>query len=343
MLGSDTKVKLKGTMNTDDFKVLKANTTITHLDLYSVDVVGKIIIRTTNLTDGYETQTGNAIPMNAFGSPKKEIDKYGVNTVLQYVKLPKTVTTVGESSFDACTSLAEVVFPEGLIDIWAFAFNECALTGELKFPENMKNIGMGAFASCEKLTGTIVIPKKLTEVLIFAFYKCTNITGVTLHGGLETIDQGAFQATGLTSLDLPEGIENIGQYAFASCEKLKGSLVIPESVGRIFEGAFESSKFDGTLTIPKGVHLIEDRAFNNTDFKKIELNWVESSDFPWEINQRGGRWGYNAYWFPTNFETSGNKTDYFLSIPAGSKAEYINYFPREGHPGESFFNLKERN
>ena len=86
----------------------------------------------------------------------------------------------------------------------------------------------------------------------------------------DSIPEGAFSnATHLTSFQFPQGIKSIDSAsirsngAFYNCKKLKGNLVIPDSVTYIGDYAFSGCNgFTGNLVIPDSVTYIGDYAFS---------------------------------------------------------------------------------
>ena len=97
-------------------------------------------------------------------------------------------------------------------------------------------IGKGA-QSVEK----IVIPEGVTTIEREAFINAKNLKQVTLPKSLKKIENGAFKnASNLPQVELPEGLETIGNSAFYNSGLT--SIVIPGTVTRVEESAFQGSK-----------------------------------------------------------------------------------------------------
>lgn len=132
-------------------------------------------------------------------------------------------------------------------------YNDCDVIG----------IGENAFLQCEKLT-SVTIPETVIWIDKLAFAGCTNLSEVTLQtgcgedGGLSWIENGAFKA----------------------CTSLK-SIVIPNSVGAIYDGAFMYCTNLRNITIGSGVQHIAGSTFiecpNLTSIQVVSGNTVYHS------------------------------------------------------------------
>lgn len=342
MLGTSSRVRIKGTMNQEDFKVLYNSTTIQHLDLTDVNVVGKILVAYDSepIGDTPLYQENNAIPFGAFGehidAESGSTDNVPANNTLQTIQLPKTITTIGRRAFTNCQGLIEIpTFPAGLKKILNFSFDKCHnMRGEFNFPDSLEVIGNAAFGGCKKMTGTLKLPSKITTVFVQAFIDCIGITKLELHENISLIGPSSFAGmTGLTSLTLPKNLSTIDYSAFQGCAGLRGSLTMPESLGQMADRVFVDCGFDGTLTLNKNLYEMRDYVFYNTNFKAIVLNWETSDEIP------EGWHPVTSNWFPENFETSKGKTDYIIYIPIGTMDVYKSAFSDAN--GNVFYNFKE--
>lgn len=72
-----------------------------------------------------------------------------VECSLEYLEVPATVQSIGESAFQGCLLLKTLTFERGsqLAEIGASAFAETAVEQFLA-PENLRRLGDGAFAHC---------------------------------------------------------------------------------------------------------------------------------------------------------------------------------------------------
>ena len=159
--------------------------------------------------------------------------------------------------------------------------------------ERVEEICKEAFKGCDKLE-EIVMPKKLKKIDSEAFQGCSSLTKLTLPDSVMSIRDEAFRGcSGLTELTLPNSVASIGDGAFADCSGLEKitvesgnscydsrdncnsiidkktntlivgckNSIIPNSVTRIGDSAFEYCSGLTELTLPNSVASIGDSAF----------------------------------------------------------------------------------
>ena len=113
------------------------------------------------------------------------------------------------STFEFCTSLPSIQLPETVTEIGGSAFNYCSSLKEINIPK-VTSIGNYAFAYCSSLT-EISIPKAVTSIGKYAFNYCSTLKEVVLSGtndqdgfSLPTVGDGAFADTAATLLFLTD-------------------------------------------------------------------------------------------------------------------------------------------
>ena len=207
-----------------------------------------------------------------------------MNTGLESVSLPDSVTSLGYGVFEACDSLTAVRLPAGLARIPESTFWSADNLERIVIPEGITAIGNSAFAYCRKLE-YVELPESLVFIEGDAFIDCTRLARVKYHdtedaafyleidsgnaplldavwqykpvdpiigltsvlrlpAGLKVIDAEAFAGTGAEAVVIPDEVESIGNSAFAGSATLQ-YVRIPESVKVIGDGA-----------IPQGVTVV---------------------------------------------------------------------------------------
>lgn len=79
---------------------------------------------------------------------------------LKEIKLPKSLTEIGNFAFRECKELNTVVFQDSPTLIMEQVFDMCVSLENINFPETLTGIGWYAFDNCDKLT-KVVLPKSL--------------------------------------------------------------------------------------------------------------------------------------------------------------------------------------
>ncbi|MBQ3639812.1 MAG: leucine-rich repeat domain-containing protein, partial [Clostridia bacterium] len=101
---------------------------------------------------------------------------------LESIRLPDSMTTVGEKAFHGCVSLRSVYLPRGLQSIGERAFESCSLKS-ISFPYRMSRIGERAFANCTELE-TVIMPEARSRIGAGVFAGCRSLSVLVVPEGL---------------------------------------------------------------------------------------------------------------------------------------------------------------
>ena len=138
---------------------------------------------------------------------------------LKTIKLPSTITSIGDEAFYNCQSLTNI---EGLDkcnlkSIGSAAFSNCKALENLDFSKStFTNVPSKAFNGCSALA-KITLPDTLTTIGGYAFYACYGIPQLDLSNtALTTLENYAlYQMRETTKFSLPDSISSIGTHAFS--------------------------------------------------------------------------------------------------------------------------------
>jgi len=86
----------------------------------------------------------------------------------------KPVTSIGSSSFRACTNLTSITIPKSVTSIWNLAFSYCTGLTSITIPDGVISIGTAAFQNCTGLT-RVSIGNSVTSIGEAAFYYCDEL------------------------------------------------------------------------------------------------------------------------------------------------------------------------
>ena len=70
-------------------------------------------------------------------------------------EVPPSVQTIGNASFNDCTSLTSLQLNSGVTDILDYAFNGCTNLNSIVIPSSVRTIGYASLYYCDKLTNVI--------------------------------------------------------------------------------------------------------------------------------------------------------------------------------------------
>jgi serine/threonine protein kinase len=198
------------------------------------------------------------------------------------IAIPDGVSSIGGWAFRNCASLTKVTIPKSVISIGSKAFQRTPklieITVDAANPAYSSEDGIVFNKEKTSLVfcpggkgGNYLIPKSVSSIADFAFVECT-LTGVTIPAGITLIGN---QFSG--SSDLTEVAVDGANPAFSTMDGVllnkdksaiilypqgkPGNYLIPDSVTRICQSAFEGCSSLTDVTIPSSVTSVETRAF----------------------------------------------------------------------------------
>ncbi len=276
-----TKLKIFGEINNTDIKLIRDMAGASDDEYQTAGQLVDLDLTDANIIEGGEvyfhneyqsfTTTNNAIGSFMFYNCKlknvklpKSVTTIGNNafhycTDLVSVDIPKNVTTIGSEAFRFCSNLTSITIPDGVTSISGYAFYNCSNLTSINIPDGVTSIGGYAFHNCSNLT-SITIPDGVTSISEYAFSRCSSLTSIDIPNSVTSIDQGAFAGSGLTSVTIPNSVTSIDQSAFYTCGSLT-SVTIGEKVPSIGDFAFSYCRSLTSIDIPNSVTSIGDFAF----------------------------------------------------------------------------------
>lgn len=257
-------------------------------------------------------------------------DNYYYNFYYVYnlieVKLPESVTSIGDSTFSSCTSLKSIYIPSSVTTIALDAFKNAPLEEIIVSPDNPNYMAIDnclytkdgstlikasakteiivlssevtsinyAFYNCDNLQ-SIELPESVTNIESYAFYSCDNLQSIKLPESVTKIgDYVFYNCKKLSKIDFSENITSIGEYAFYNCRKLQ-NIDFGNKLESIGSHAFEMCLSFTQLILPETIKSIDSDAF----YDCLLLEYLKMPMTGWKQYRPSSpnTYGYNYSWY----------------------------------------------
>lgn len=183
------------------------------------------------------------------------------NESLVTVKLPESITEVGEDIFGDCKNLRGVKLPEGVSRINKEAFYGCSILETINFPAKLTSVGDNAFSLCSKME-LDNLPSSLLHVGQSAFCYVP-LKALKLDRKVE-IGAGAFSNTPITEIEMATPCDSIREGTFSNCPNLT-KITIGEGLKYIGYNAFSNSPVK-EANLPSTLRDISSNAFRGSSY-----------------------------------------------------------------------------
>lgn len=183
------------------------------------------------------------------------------NESLVTVKLPESMTEVGEDIFADCKTLRGVKLPEGVSRINKEAFWGCSILEKINFPAKLTSVDDNAFVYCGLLE-LDNLPSSLLYVGQSAFCYVP-LKALKLDRKVE-IGAGAFSYTPITEIEMTTPCDSIREGTFRGCPNLT-KITIGEGLKYIGYNAFSYSPVK-EANLPSTLRDISSNAFRGSSY-----------------------------------------------------------------------------
>ncbi len=146
---------------------------------------------------------------------------------LKNLYIPASVMEIGDSAFENCVSLENVVFGEGsvLTSIGNSAFKSCfnLKSINLEACTHLELLGQDVFYNDESLTGKLTLPATLTTLSTKALeYSYLSEIDMSACTKIEKLEDSVFAYNdNLKKVTLPDSITFLGKFTFRSCDGIE--------------------------------------------------------------------------------------------------------------------------
>lgn len=275
-------LRLKGSLNKEDWATIKNMTGLSYLDMTETTVT--------------------EIPAEAFTNNRIKTIKWPANLKViggkafyeKYLKghlvLPETLDSIGPSAFYK-NSIDSVSMPHKQIafandifrenpNLTKVEFNSCAsyMTNNMFYSckklrsvsgmECVKTIGGSVFAHCDSLRTVGNISP--TTVGQYGFYNCKKLESFDLSQVTSVGEDAFYSCQSLKMVDMPE-VSSMGGSCFSSCSALT-SVSIGDKLSKIPSSAFSGCSALKTITLGASVSYFDSNAFNGVSPEKLYIN-----------------------------------------------------------------------
>ena len=198
------------------------------------------------------------------------------------------VTSIGQSAFNG-TDITGVTIPNSITGIGESAFENCSSLAEIEIPEGVRSINKRTFYNCTSLQ-KIVIPVSVSNIYNEAFYECSgydlyisdiaawckiSIRGIYANDGTNPFGGSkAVYLDGelLTDLVIPEGVTQINGWAFQGLYDKVKSITLPKSLKSVGQYAFSQCYFES-------VYISDLYSWCNISFDSSPLAGYKSTSY----------------------------------------------------------------
>lgn len=230
-------------------------------------------------------------------------------SLLEIVKLPKELTTIGEYALYQCTGIKHIDFPTTLVTINQRAFYDCNNLQEVILPEGLTTLGENVFYSCDN-NQYVKLPSTLKTISSDAFYENSKLKQIDFAEGLTDINSYAFyRCSALESLNFPSTLSYIGSNAFSYNSSLS-NIEFNEGLYQIADNAFYDCDALTEITLPSSLVLANESPFDYCDnLMKVTCLSIDppymTDQIPYGLNMSGRELFVPALSINTYKQTSG--------------------------------------
>lgn len=147
------------------------------------------------------------------------------NSRVQSIKIPNSVTSIGENAFEDCSKLVSIEIPNSVTSIGEYAFYYCSNLVSIEIPNSVTTLRRSVFKDCHSLV-SIKIPNSVTDIDDYAFDNCSSLKSIEIPNSVTDIDDYAFDFWNIESLTIdcelyfPSSYVNDSNYKFRQLKDL---------------------------------------------------------------------------------------------------------------------------
>ena len=161
---------------------------------------------------------------------------------LAEIRLPSTITEIGNLALFDCNSLTKLTIPETVKTMGIAALMHCDNITEVILPYNLQVMRESIFRACKSLKEIPIWPSNITEIPFATFAACYSFVDISIPNNIKKIGDYAFwDCTGMQRIDIPASVTSIGNGIFAGCKSLKKLVCYPTAPPTLGSDVFSST------------------------------------------------------------------------------------------------------
>lgn len=178
---------------------------------------------------------------------------------MKRIEIPTSVTSIGNSAFFGCSSVASVVIPDSVTSIGNATFQGCSWLTSVSLGKTLVSLGRDAFKGCSSLSSLRVesaiverdcpYDKRDTDSFVSRYFpdqKKDRLEEVYIGGAETKIGNITFYGSGVMNVTIGQSVTSIGPAAFRSCTSL-ASVTIPNPNIKSVSGSRETKTDEAAL------------------------------------------------------------------------------------------------
>ncbi|MCQ2387318.1 MAG: leucine-rich repeat domain-containing protein [Clostridia bacterium] len=120
--------------------------------------------------------------------------------LLNNLIMAESVISIGDRAFENCSSLEKIEIPNNVVSVGECTFMNCISLKNVTIGDNVRYIGGSSFANCVALQ-QFAIPKSITKIGFAMFSNCSSLQSVSISDNLIEIEYDVFSdCSSLTSI-----------------------------------------------------------------------------------------------------------------------------------------------
>ncbi|GEM_PF-7007869 len=162
---------------------------------------------------------------------------------------PSSMKTIPQNAFCGAAKLEEIEFRGTITELGMTAFQNCTSLKTAVIPEGVTKLPFACFAGCTGIE-EIVIPDTVTSIESEAFENCKSVKSVTVSNNCSVIPEMCFAyCESLTEITIPESVKRIETSAFADCFSLTDVRMSDST--EISKDAFKNTPYGKAMQLPQ--------------------------------------------------------------------------------------------